>query len=88
LTLAVRDSSDCYNRTIGSSSVDYYCPADAGIVTLLVMDALIQTTGAILFVVGVSSDRELLVRQDVAKLRLVPLSYRGGGHGLGLGGTF
>jgi hypothetical protein len=38
----------------------------------------------------VATDRELLVRQDVAKLRLspVPLRFNGGGHGLGLRGTF
>jgi hypothetical protein len=91
LTLAARDNSSCYDRVTGSgtiSSSDVYCPADAGVVTLLVMDALIQTTGAILFVIGVASDRELLVRQDVAKLRLTPLRFNGGGHGLGLRGTF
>lgn len=87
LTLAVRDNTNCYNRSLGTTS-DYYCPADAGVVTLLVMDALIQTTGAILFLVGIASDRELLVRQDVAKLRLTPLQFNGSGYGLGLRGGF
>ncbi len=89
LTLAVRDNSNCYEEFNGSGvSTSRYCPADAGVVTLLVLDALIQTTGALLFVIGISSDRELLVRQDVAKLRLTPLRFNGGGHGLGLRGTF
>jgi hypothetical protein len=89
LTLAVRENSSCYNRFNGTTTVSSdYCPADAGVVTLLVMDALIQTTGALLFVIGIASDRELLVRQDVAKLRLTPLRFNGGGHGLGVRGTF
>jgi hypothetical protein len=89
LTLAVRDDSNCYDEFNGTGvSTSRYCPADAGVVTLLVLDALVQTTGALLFVIGISSDRELLVRQDVAKLRLTPLRFNGGGHGVGLRGTF
>jgi hypothetical protein len=90
LTLAVRDNNNCYDQFSGNSSVSTstYCPADAGVVTLLVLDALVQTTGALLFVIGIASDRELLVRQDVAKLRLTPLRFNGGGHGVGLRGTF
>jgi len=91
LTLAVRDNTNCYNRSSGfgtTTTTDYYCPADAGVVTLLVMDALIQSTGAILFLVGIASDREVLVRQDVAKLRLTPLQFNGSGYGLGLRGGF
>jgi len=90
LTLAVRDNSECrvstFNGTVTSSSD--YCAEDAGVVTLLVLDALIQTTGALLFVIGVASDRELLVRQDVARVRLIPLRFSGGGTGMGLRGTF
>jgi hypothetical protein len=90
LTLAVRDNNNCYDEfnSVNGVSTSRYCPADAGVVTLLVLDALVQTTGALLFVIGIASDRELLVRQDVAKLRLTPLRFNGGGHGLGLRGTF
>jgi hypothetical protein len=92
LTLAVRDSSECretfFNGTTTVTTSNADCAADATIITMLVLDALMQTTGALLFVIGVSSDRELLVRQDVAKLRLTPLRFNGGGHGLGVRGTF
>lgn len=86
LTLAARDNATCgYSSSTFSSS--YSCDSDAAIVTVLVLDALIQTTGAILFVIGVASDRELLVRQDVAKLHLTPMHYKEG-WGLGLRGGF
>jgi hypothetical protein len=86
LTLAARENTNCYDYV--NSSTYYSCTADTGIVTLLVLDALVQTTGAILFVIGVATDRELLVRQDVAKLRLTPMSFNGGGYGFGFRGGF
>ncbi len=89
LTLAARENTNCYDYNNGSLNSSYYsCGTDAGIVTVLVLDALIQTTGAILFVIGIASDRELLVRQDVAKLRFTPLKFNNGGYGLGLHGGF
>jgi len=86
LTLAARENNNC-NYSSSSFSSSYSCSDDAAIVTVLVLDALIQTTGAILFVIGVASDRELLVRQDVAKLHLTPMKFKEG-YGLGIRGGF
>jgi hypothetical protein len=90
ITLAARDNHTCYDynyngTTTVSDSVS--CSEDAVVVTFLVMDALIQTTGAILFVVGVSSDRDVLIRQDLAKLHLTPLKLNHG-YGFGIRGGF
>lgn len=62
------DDSDYYN---------YDCTD--GVQTLLVLDALMQTTGAALFIWGVSSTKKVLVRDDVA-LTLTPARV-GSGYG-------
>lgn len=90
ITLAARQNQDCtYTDSVLGTTTSYSCSSDtdAVVVTFLVMDALIQTTGAILFVVGVSSDRDVLVRQDLAKLHLAPLRFNHG-YGLGIRGGF
>lgn len=46
--------------------VEYECRGTDPVQTLLVLDALMQTTGAVLFVWGVSSSKKVLVRDDVA----------------------
>lgn len=62
------------------------CAADVLATTGLVFDGLIQTTGAVLLIVGLTVPKKVLVRQDVAaKLKLAPV---GSGYGLAAVGTF
>src|SRR5262249_40914375 len=58
LTLATRDTTTCYDNFGSGVSNTYTCPENAAVVMVLVLDALVQTTGAILFLVGIASDRE------------------------------
>jgi hypothetical protein len=55
---------------------------------ILVFDGVAQVVGATLLVIGLSSTRTILVRDDVAKLRVLPWLPKGGGAGFGLMGTF
>jgi hypothetical protein len=89
ITLAVRDDHSCidYSSYSGTVYANGSCAEDVVVKTFLVMDALIQTTGAILFVIGVSSDRDVVIRQDLAKLHLAPLHFNHG-YGLGVSGGF
>jgi hypothetical protein len=65
ITLATRDTCDP-NST-------QFC-ADDGVRTLLILDALMQTAGATLLVVGIAIPKSQLVRNDVGSLHLVPVA--------------
>jgi hypothetical protein len=54
--------------------------------TVLVFDGLMQATGAVLFIWGVSSKKKSYVRDDIA-LSLRPARV-GSGYGVGAVGTF
>jgi hypothetical protein len=60
---------------------------DTSVRTGLVMDGLMQVTGAVLFIWGVTSHTQRLVRDDVASVEIVPTTV-GSGYGLGAVGRF
>ena len=61
----------------------------AGAAVLLVIDGLAQTAGAAMLLAGLTTKREVLVRDDVAgaTVRVTPLTMGYGGAGIGLVGT-
>ncbi len=55
---------------------------------LLAIDGVAQGTGAALFIWGITSPRTVLVRNDLAEVRVAPMRMGQNGGGLGLVGTF
>ena len=56
--------------------------------TTLVIDGVAQAAGVTMLIVGVSSPRTVLVRNDLAEVRISPMKVGEKGTGLGLIGTF
>ena len=56
--------------------------------TILVIDGVAQAAGATMLIVGITSPRTVLVRNDLAEVRFVPMKVGERGSGLGLIGTF
>ncbi len=72
------------NRDCGSE----FCNADrSGLRAMLVLDGLVQSAGAAMFILGIAVPRKRLVREDVT-LGLVPTTLGRDGYGLGAVGTF
>lgn len=58
-------------------------------IAILSADAVVQATGAVLLIIGLSSGREELVRSDLKTgVRFSPRAVGNGGFGLGLDGRF
>jgi hypothetical protein len=64
-----------------------FCSSNAGLRGVLVLDGLVQTAGAVMFVLGVANPVKRLVREDVS-LHVVPMKVGRDGSGLGVVGTF
>ncbi len=84
LTLATRD--DACERRDPQDDPDLECAGDVLISTVLVMDGLMQAAGGIVFAVGMTAKRQVLVRKQTS-LRVIPMSI-GRARGLGLVGSF
>lgn len=56
--------------------------------TILLLDGIAQVGGVVMLVLGVTSKKTVLVRNDLAEVHLAPVALSGGGHGLGLAGHF
>ena len=56
--------------------------------TILVIDGVAQAAGATMLIVGITSPRTVLVRNDLAEVRVAPMKVGERGSGLGLIGTF
>lgn len=69
----------------GDSALD--CTNDAAERTLLTLDGLMQTTGAVLFIWGLASTSRRLVRNDIVELTITP-TLVGSGYGVGAVGMF
>ncbi len=82
LTLASRHDASC------SSSSDDCWSFDPATRTLLVLDGLMQTSGAILFVLGVSSPYKVITRDFVGSVRFAPAPIGRQGYGGFLTGQF
>jgi hypothetical protein len=83
ITLASRRSCDSYaNRSFDGSVDEDSCRA---VRTVLVLDGIMQVTGAALFVWGVTSPKKVLVRQEAWS---VTPARVGSGYGLVTQGTF
>jgi len=58
-------------------------------IAILSGDAVVQATGAVLFVAGLASGRDELVRTDLAaKVRISPRAVGATGFGIGVDGHF
>ena len=86
LTLAARHDSGCtYNN---SSDVCFDDGLNALARTALVFDGLVQTAGAVLFIIGVSSKKQVLARDFTGHLQLTPAPIGRQGAGAFLSGDF
>ena len=86
MTLAARDGCDD-DRSSNDEDDDLAdCVGDVLLGTVLTLDGLMQATGSVLLIVGLTSKKEVLVREDLA-LTVRPIRI-GRGHGLGISGTF
>jgi hypothetical protein len=56
--------------------------------TTLAIDGIGQAAGATMLIVGITSPRTVLVRNDLGEVRVMPMRMGEGGTGLGLVGTF
>lgn len=56
--------------------------------TFLAIDGIGQAAGATMLIVGITSPRTVLVRNDLAEIRIAPMKVGERGSGLGLVGTF
>jgi hypothetical protein len=58
--------------------------------TLLLLDGIAQTGGVALFIAGFAAPRPVLVRDDTARLRFmpIPMSFGRSSAGFGIVGTF
>jgi len=70
-----------------SSTLDSCSRNRSGLRSILVLDGLVQTAGAAMFVAGLAIPRKRLVRTDVS-VGLVPTPLGHDGYGLGAVGTF
>jgi hypothetical protein len=61
--------------------------SSSGNVTLAI-DGIAQAAGATMFIVGVTSPKTILVRNDLAEVHVMPMKMGTNGGGLGLVGTF
>ena len=61
--------------------------SSSGNVTLAI-DGIAQAAGATMLIVGITSPRTVLVRNDLAEVRVTPMQVGERGSGLGLVGTF
>lgn len=61
--------------------------SSTGNVTLAI-DGAGQALGATLLIVGITSPRTVLVRNDLAQVRIMPMKMGQSGGGIGIGGTF
>jgi hypothetical protein len=61
--------------------------SSSGNVTLAI-DGIAQAAGATMFIVGVTSPKTVLVRNDLGEVRVMPMKMGTNGGGLGLVGTF
>ncbi len=65
-----------------------FCNADkSGLRAALVLDGLVQSAGAAIFIIGIAVPRKRLVRDDVT-LSFLPTTLGNDGYGLGAVGTF
>jgi hypothetical protein len=93
IDLAARPECD---QTSNPFSGTTSCTDDSGTRTTLMLDGLLQVSGAVLTIVGLVTPRRLLVRDDYYGTRerptftmaIAPRSYGRSGHGLALAGTF
>ena len=85
LTLALREGS-CDEDTETSDQEAAECVGDVFLTMALVLDALAQTAGGVLLLLGVSSSKKVWVREDVS-VRVAPTQV-GSGWGFGAFATF
>jgi hypothetical protein len=79
LTLANREECD-------PTEDGFECAEDAVVRIYLTLGGLAQATGAVLLLIGLTSTRPTLVRDDEARLRISPMRV-GSGYGLGVRGA-
>jgi hypothetical protein len=83
ITLAARHRDGCT-----TSSTCTVSTVESATRTFLILDGIMQTAGAVMFIYGVSSPRTVVARDFVGRLRLAPDSIGGRGYGAQVIGTF
>jgi hypothetical protein len=63
------------------------CDKQSGLRSIIVLDGLVQTGGAVMFIAGLALPRKRLVRDDVT-VSFVPTPMGRDGYGIGAVGTF
>lgn len=81
------EMAERHNTCPTATTLDSSCGDDAAVRTLLVLDGLMQATGAGLLIWGASSHTRRLVREDAARIEILPAQV-GSGYGIGALGTF
>ena len=96
--LAVRGDECNPNGGQSGSSTTVVCSSDSGVRFFLMMDGLMQTAGATLFILGLAMPQTLLVRDDAPYVgkkngsqfawTVSPYAIGRQGYGLGVAGIF
>ncbi|HMJ12990.1 MAG TPA: hypothetical protein VK524_16325 [Polyangiaceae bacterium] len=86
LTMGRRDYSCGDSNQDDDGSEGLNCAGEVFLILGLIFDGVMQAAGGTLLLIGYTSPKTLLVR-DEAKLRLRPM-HIGSGHGLGVDGSF
>lgn len=97
---AISDTNKAFNNNSSRDNGDFlFVPvagpflqmtktdSSSGNVTLAI-DGIAQAAGATMFIVGVTSPKTVLVRNDLAEVHVMPMKMGTSGGGLGLVGTF
>jgi len=85
MTLGRREYGDCDNSASDKENAD--CVADVFVVMGLIMDGLAQAGGATMLIIGYTTTKTKLVRNDVARVQIGPRRIASG-YGVAVSGDF
>jgi hypothetical protein len=81
-------SYSCDNNPLHANACVNGAFSEVQTMAILSADAVVQATGAVLFVVGLASGRDELVRSDLVTVRVSPRAVGANGFGFGVDGRF
>ena len=82
-------SYQCSNDPLRANECVSGAFSEVQTIAILSADAVVQTAGAVLFIVGLASGHDELVRSDLAgSVRVTPRAVGANGFGLGVDGRF
>ena len=83
ITLAARHRSGCNSSDLCTGDA-----VDSATRTFLILDGLMQTAGAVMFITGIAAPRTVIARDFMGRLQLTPSSIGQTGYGARVIGTF